>query len=512
MPNKNIYLYNTLTHKKQKFEPIKKEEVTMYSCGPTVYDFAHIGNFRSFLFSDLLTRVFRYAGYKIIKIQNITDVGHLTNDDIADSSGEDKITKKAKQEKKDPFEIARFFEEKFIEDEKLLRIIPPKKRPRATEFIPEQIDLIQKLIEKNFAYERNGSVYFRTNKFPNYGILSGNKLENLLAGARIEKNPEKENFLDFALWKKAPKNHLMQWDSPWGKGFPGWHIECSAMSKKLFGQCFDIHTGGEDNIFPHHECEIAQNECSNDDNFENGKFVSKKISINFWLHTKHLLVNGEKMSKSKNNFFTIRDLHQQGWKGEEIRYILISAHYRKALNFTIESLQDARNTIEKLIEAKRIFTNLAKNNKKILKNNFFTNADLQKFYKKFQEALFDDLNIPEALASVFEIIKWGLKKRDEKNLSPELAAQILFFLENDFQQIFDIFPEEKNLSQEKINQIENLIAQRNKHRQEKNFAEADKIRDKLLKEKILLIDEAEKTNWKILKKIKCIKKIEGAVT
>ncbi len=473
----NIFLQNTLSGKRETFTPLQPGKVSLYSCGPTVYDFAHIGNFRSFLMADLLERTFRYLGYAVTKVQNITDVGHLVSD--ADE-GEDKILKKARLEKKDPFAIARFFEDAFVEDEKKLRIIPPLHRPRATEFIQEQIDLALKLIEEGYAYESNQSVYFRTEKFKNYGQLSKNNLEELVAGARVEVHSDKESPLDFALWKKADENHLMQWESPWGRGFPGWHIECSAMSQALLGDSFDIHTGGEDNIFPHHECEIAQNEGAN----------GGHKSVNYWLHAKHLLVDGQKMSKSDGNFYTVRDLFEKGWAGNEIRYTLLSAHYRTALNFTFESLEMARASIARLTEAQVIL-------KKIAETSEANEAFIAPFREKFQTALADDLNTADALGVVFDLMKQALKLRDEKALSSEQATSIIHFLETDFDQIFDIFPDKKLLSPEEEVEIQDLITQRKKFREEKNWGESDRIRDELAARGIELVDEDGTTRYRI---------------
>jgi cysteinyl-tRNA synthetase len=475
----DVFLYNTLSHQKEQFRPLSEGKVKMYSCGPTVYDYAHIGNFRSFLVSDFLVRVLQYAGYKVTKIQNITDVGHLTNDESVDNQGIDKVAKKAQQERKDPFSIARRYEEAFIEDEKILNILPPDQRPRATDFISEQIQLAQTLIQKGFAYHVNGSVYFRTKKYKSYGQLSGNKLEDLIAGARVKIKNEKEDALDFALWKKADTNHIMQWKSPWGMGFPGWHAECSAMSMKLLGLPFDIHTGGEDNIFPHHECEIAQNECSHDG----------QKSVYYWLHVKHLQVNGEKMSKSQGNFFTIRDLLKQGWKGNEIRYALLSGHYRMALNFTLDSLQMARNSLKRLEEAIRIFRDRA--------GNATADDFSQKTRMLFQKALFDDLNGADGLGIVFNFVKRAMKWRDEKKLTPSNAQSIVTFLENDFDGVFGVFPQKKQkLSSEKQTDIEHRIRERNEARKVKNWSRADEIRKELLSEGIELVDEEGKTIWK----------------
>ncbi len=456
-----LKLSNTLSGKKEVFTPINKGKVRIYSCGPTVYNFAHIGNFRSFLTSDLLTRVLKYSGYEVTKVMNITDVGHLTGDDTADAEGEDKISRTAREQKIDPFQIARQFEEAFLEDAEILRMQKADFYPRATEFIQEQIDLAQKLIDEEFAYEVNGSVYFRTTKFKTYGQLSKNKLEDLQAGARVEINSEKEHPMDFALWKKAEKNHLMQWESPWGKGFPGWHIECSAMSQALLGFPFDIHTGGEDNIFPHHECEIAQNECSN-----NGK-----KSVNYWLHTKYLLVGGKKMSKSAGNFYTIRDLLEKGWNGNEIRLALLSAHYRSALDFSLKSLEQARASIARITEAKRACEAVDP----AAPNNWS-----EIYREKFSAALEDDFNVSEALATTFEMTNVVLKLASENKLTPEIAASALDFFENDFDVIFDCFSKEIEVSSTQQKEIEVLLNQRKKAREEKNWAESDRIRDELL--------------------------------
>ena len=479
----DLFFQNTLSGKKEKFVSIEKGKVKIYSCGPTVYDFAHIGNFRSFLVSDLLVRVLKYAGYEVQKIQNITDVGHLVSD--ADE-GEDKILKKARLEKKDPFAIARFFEDAFVEDEGKLRILPPDARPRATEYIEQQIARCEDLIEKEYAYEANGSVYFRVSRFENYGQLSGNKLEDLEAGARVEVNSEKENSADFALWKRADANHLMQWDSPWGRGFPGWHIECSAMSKELLGFPFDIHTGGEDNVFPHHECEIAQNEA----------FFGEK-SVNYWLHAKHLLVDGKKMSKSDGNFFTVRDLFEKGFSGAEIRYLLLSAHYRAALNFTFDGLEMARASISRLGEARRVFFQVVSGQLTVASEGGDECAEVERARKKFRGALFDDLNVSDALAVVFDLVKVGMKLRDDGGLSVAQAGAILRFLEEDFDGIFDVFSGGEGLSVERVAEVEKLISERDKFRAEKNWGEADRVRDELLEDGIELIDEGGKTSFKL---------------
>jgi len=456
----NFKLHNSLSGQKEIFTPKITGQVNLYCCGPTVYDYAHIGNFRSFLMADLLTRSLEYLGYKVTKIQNITDVGHLTNDDLADADGDDKIAKKAKAEGKTAWDIAEFFTDAFLEDEAVLRILPPQERPKATEYVPQQIAMTETLIAKGYAYEANGSVYFRTAKYAEYGKLSGNNLEDLQAGARVEVNDEKEDPLDFALWKHAEPSHLMQWKSPWGQGFPGWHIECSAMSQELLPHT-DIHTGGEDNAFPHHECEIAQNECSHGYN------------IPYWLHAKHLLVDGKKMSKSKGNFFTIRDLIAKGYKGEEIRYALLAAHYRTALNFTESSLQQAKNSIARIQEAHRLIETVcdAEPEQKTRTSQLVETAQ-----SKFTAALCDDLNVAEALAAVFDLVAEGLKAKDENTLSADEALLIVEFLERDFNQVFDVLSfDAAALPAE----VEILLQQRSEARLNKDFAESDRLRDEI---------------------------------
>ena len=279
-----LNLYNTLSRKKEEFEPIDGKKVTMYSCGPTVYSYAHIGNMRTYIFMDLLRRVLKYDGYKIKGVMNITDVGHLQSD--ADE-GEDKMEKAAKKEKKTPWEIADYYTKVFFDDLNKLNIGKPEIIAKATEHIDDMIKYVEKLIEKGYAYETSDGIYYDISKFPNYGQLSRLNLEDQIAGARVEVNPEKRNPYDFAVWKKAPKEHIMQWPSPWGMGYPGWHIECSAMSIKYLGQHFDIHTGGVDHIPVHHENEIAQNEA-----------ITGKKSVNYWCHGEFMLVNNGKMSKS----------------------------------------------------------------------------------------------------------------------------------------------------------------------------------------------------------------------
>ena len=466
-----VHLHNTLIGTKELFTPHQAGKVNIYACGPTVYDFAHIGNFRSFLMSDLLVRVLKYAGYEVTKVQNITDVGHLTNDDFADADGEDKIAKKAKAEGIDAFAVADKFTNYFLEDEAALRILPPDHRPKASDYIDEQIKMAQTLIEKDFAYESNGSVYFRTASFKDYGKLSKNKLEDLQAGARVEVNDEKESPLDFALWKLADESHLMQWDSPWGRGFPGWHIECSAMSQALLPYT-DIHTGGEDNVFPHHECEIAQNECS------------CGYEIKYWLHAKHLLVDGKKMSKSKGNFFTIRGLMNspEKWTGAEIRLALMSAHYRTALNFTEDSLVQASGSIKSVQELHYRVSKFLSDEEDCAVSSF-----INPFRDDYKEVLFDDLNIADALRIVFELRSLVFRKIEWEDFTASDAFSVIQFLEEDFNDIFDVLNfEEIGIPAE----IETLLQERKKAREDKDWAESDAIRDQIRELGFEVLDEA----------------------
>ena len=320
-----LFLHNTLTKKKESFESIHTGKVGIYTCGPTVYGNVHIGNLRSYLTADLLRRVLECLGYEVRHIKNITDVGHLTADDVAQGdTGEDKIEKKARAEKKTPEEIARFYEEYFREAERKMNILPAHAFPRATAHIPDMIRLIETLLDKGFAYEKNGNVFLDVTSFKSYGHLSGNTLDTLKVGARLEEHPDKRHPWDFALWLKAPDGHLMHWTSPWGTGYPGWHIECSAMSIAYLGEQFDIHTGGEDNIFPHHEAEITQSECA----------TGRSPFARFWIHSRHLLVGGEKMSKSKGNLYTLEDIEANGFSAMDLRMAFLSSHYRSQMNFT----------------------------------------------------------------------------------------------------------------------------------------------------------------------------------
>lgn len=453
-----LTFYNTLSKKKETFAPLHNGKVGMYVCGPTVYGYIHIGNIRAYVFADTLRRAMEDAGYEVRLIKNITDVGHLTADDINQGdSGEDKIAKKAMKEKKTPAEIASFFEDYFHKTEKAMNILPAHYFPRATAHIKQMIKLIEELINKGHAYEKNGSVFFDVTTFSDYGKLSGNTLKNLKVGARLEKHPDKNNPWDFALWLKAPDGHLMHWPSPWSEGYPGWHIECSAMSMDYLGDTLDIHTGGEDNIFPHHEAEIAQSESA-----------SGKTFARYFLHTRHILINGEKMSKSKNNFYTLENILEREYTPSDLRMLFVSAHYRTQINFTWEALGQARKNKEAMLgimERLEISPGI-QGQTEIFDGN--------EYLKRFREAFADDLNTPLALTIALESVKKVNVLLDKKMPIDNGALKTVF------EKMFFLF----GLTREIIivpSAVDELAKKREKAREAKNFAESDRLR-KLIEE------------------------------
>jgi len=445
--------HNTLTRKKEEFESIHPGKVGMYVCGPTVYDYAHIGNLRAYVFSDMIRRLLEHDGYEVRLIKNITDVGHLTEDGLAQGdSGEDKIGRRAEAEKKTPEEIARFYEDAFHADEESLDIIPAQFFPRATAHIPHMIQMIATLIARGHAYEVNGNVFYDVTSFPEYGKLSGNTLDKLKTGARLEEHPDKRHPWDFALWLRAPKEHLMKWPSPWGEGYPGWHIECSAMSLEYLGDTLDIHTGGEDHIFPHHEAEIAQSEG-----------VTGKSFSRFFMHERHILVDGQKMSKSKGNFYTLADIVAKGFSPMDLRLLYLSAHYGSQMNFTWDSLAQARKNRETLGS---LHTRLSEHTP-------IRGEDITPEYKeKFLEALRDDLNTPLSLSVLLGFVNRTNASLDRDE--PFDAHAALAFLEEAFS-LFGLRFERTIISAD----VQKLIGRREEARKTKNFALADRLRDEI---------------------------------
>ena len=447
-----LKIYNTLSRKKEVFKPLNPKKVGIYDCGPTVYFYAHIGNMWRYIISDLLRRTLEYNGYRVKQVMNITDVGHLTEDDLAADTGEDKMVVAAKREKKTPEQIAKFYTQAFFKDTERLNILRPHIIPKATDHIPEMIKLIKTLEKKGFAYWASDKYFvFDIAKFKDYGKLSKKKLEELKAGARLEPVPGKKNPFDFALWIKDPE-HLMRWDSPWSVGYPGWHIECSVMSMKYLGPTIDIHTGGEDNIFPHHENEIAQSEA-----------VTGKQFVRYWLHIRHNLVDGKKMSKSKGNFYILQDLIDKGFDPLAYRYLCLTTHYRTNLNFTWEGLKAAGIALEKLRQTVR-----ESQTRQEVSSAQKSSIKIKNYQQKFLNHINNDLNMPKALAVMWKLVK-------DKNVSPREKYNLL----SDFDKVLGLGLEK--IKKIKIPQkVKKLVQLREEYRKAGDFKGADKIRKELL--------------------------------
>ena len=443
----DIYFYNTLTKKKEKFTPLDENKVRLYTCGPTVYYDAHIGNLRAYLFMDSLRRTLKYNGYKLKHVMNITDVGHLTSD--ADE-GEDKMMVAAKRENKGPYEIAEHYMNKFLTDIDKLNIDRPEIIARATEHIDIMEQYVKKIIENGYTYQTDDTIYFDTSKLENYGILSGKNVEEQKAGARVDFDTNKKNVSDFALWIKAPKEHIMQWDSFFGKCYPGWHLECSAMGYKYLGEEFDIHTGGIDHIPIHHENEIAQAEgfCG-------------KIPAKFWMHVNFLKVDGGKMSKSLNNLYTLDDLQKKGYSPEVYRMFNFSSSYRIPINFTWEAIDASSKALIKLKEGYQNHLN---------GNDEIEDDVIENYEEKFHQAINDDLNMPMAMSVVWDVIKNPIKSKKMADLLLKFDSVLGIKINEPIEQ-------EKN----KIpNEIIELAEKRKIARDNKNWEESDRLRDEIL--------------------------------
>ena len=457
-----LKLYNTLTRQKSDFVPLNGNEVRMYSCGPTVYSYAHIGNFRTYVFVDNLRRILEYNGYKLRHVMNITDVGHLESD--ADE-GEDKMEKAARKENKSPYEIAKFYTEVFFNDMDKLNIERPEIIAKATEHIPEMLEFAKEIVANGYGYETSTAIYFDVSKLDKYPVLSNRNVDDQIAGARVDVDPEKRNPYDFAIWIKAPENHIMKWDSPWGLSYPGWHLECSAMSRKYLGEEFDIHTGGVDHIPTHHENEIAQS-----------KGAFGRIPAKTWMHVEFLQVDGGKMSKSLGNVYTITQLEEKGIEALAYKLFCYTAHYRTKLNFTFDGAMSAQKALNRLRES---YIKHLEGNEEISDNT------IQEYKEKFIQAINDDLNMPLAMSVIWEVA------RNEKK-SCKLAELLLEF---DKVLGLDLKESEKYLNQQRDieipSEIIELLEERKKARNEKNWKLSDEIRDKIKEKGYIVKDTKE---------------------
>jgi len=488
-----LELYNSLTRKKEKFKPLHKGKVGIYVCGPTVYGATHLGHAKSYVSFDVLIRYLRYLGYSVTYVQNITDVGHLLGDA---QEGEDRMMVAAMREGKHPMAVAEFYARSYFEDMDKLNCVRPDISPRATGHIVEQIEMVKILLEKGYAYEANGSVYFDVSKFEEYGKLSGRKVEDMISGARVEVSADKKNAADFALWKKAEPNHIMQWPSPWGMGFPGWHLECSVMSMKYLGQTIDIHGGGLDNIFPHHECEIAQSEAANGVQF-----------VRYWLHNNMVTVDGKKMSRSLNNFITLAEAfsgtHERLTRSYDplaIRQLVLNSHYRSPLDFSDAALFAAQSGYEKIsgaadeLDKKRKTASDGEVDKEVVKQ-------LNQLKEKFEAAMNDDLNTAVALSVIFELVRLANDILKDNNTTVQTldAVDGLFHkLGTDVLGLIrDGQPQAGKANDEMVDKLVRvLIEQRSDARGQKDFVRADAIRDKLNEIGIILEDNPNSTEWR----------------
>lgn len=466
-----LKIYNSFTKQKEEFKPIVAGQVGMYVCGPTVYGPPHLGHARSYTNFDVVFRYLQYLGYKVKYVQNITDVGHLVGDG---DDGEDKIQKQAKKENVDPFCVAYKYETMYFDAMQKLNILKPSVSARATGFIPQMIEMVQTLLEKGYAYiSKDGNIYYRVHKFAPYGQLSNRRLENNLSGERIDVADDKENPEDFALWKKAEGGHLMKWKSPWGLGYPGWHLECSTLSKYFLGDTFDIHGGGIDNIFPHHECECAQSEIANGKKF-----------VNYFMHNNLITVNGTKMGKSLGNFITLDELFAE-FDPMFVRYFILLFHYRTPVDFTKEAIKNAGEQFGKIRSCFETIKSVANGNEK---------SDLcgesKELLSNFENAMNEDFNTPLAISELLKIQKLAKQVKEQNNVS--LASELLFVL-NKIAFVLGLNFEKEQIQEKSQNHEEVLLSiisdVRNQLRAEKNYKMSDYIRDKLSENGIVVNDK-----------------------
>ena len=452
-----VRLYNTFTRTKQELQPLEEGLVRIYSCGPTVYRYAHVGNLRTFMLPDLLRRSLEYLGYRTEQVMNITDVGHLVDDTF--DRGEDKMLVSARLENKTPEEIAAYYTKAFMGDIQRINIRPAAHYPRATEYIPQMLDLTQKLVEKGHAYEVEGTVYYDIATFPAYGRLSRNTADKLIAGVRGEPDPRKRHPGDFTLWRAAGEHRMQVWRSPWGPGFPGWHIECSAMSMSILGERFDIHTGGADNVFPHHEAEIAQSEA-----------VTGHRVVSVWMHGGLLLLSGTRMAKSAGNFFRVTELEGQGFDPLAFRYLALQAKYRTALSFSTEGLAGADRALRQLRE--RVVDWASQQEDDVAKAR-------GEWDSRFRSAIADDLDLPAAMALVAELVRSSLAPRAKADLLSSWDA----VLGLDLNRVVA-----KNALPSGAAE---LLAERERARAAKDFARSDQLREQLARMGVTVVDTAE---------------------
>ncbi len=473
-----LYIYNSLTRKKEKFVPLRENRVHVYVCGPTVYDYPHIGHAKSYISFDVVVRYLRYLGHQVRYVQNITDVGHLLD------SGEDRILKGAKRERVEPMELVERYTRAYFEAMDALNVLRPDISPHAAAHVPEQIELVETLLKKGYAYEVNGSVYFDVSKWKEYGKLSGRKVDEQQAGARLEVNPEKRHPADFALWKKSEPEHVMQWNSPWGRGYPGWHIECSTMSMKYLGETIDIHGGGMENQFPHHECEIAQSEAA-----------TGKPFVKYWMHNNMVLVDGVKMSKSLGNFTTISQALEK-YSGEQIRFFILQTGYRSPVDFSDDAVKAAGQGLEKLRTTFRNIKQYLGQATKGKEDKDITEL-CAKYRSLFENEMNDDFNTPAAIGQLFEFSKEINKLLFGEGGPSQESAQVLLNTYQDLSQdVLGVLKEERVVQVSVSPFVDLLIALRNELRGKKEWDLADQIRDELDKNGVVIEDKKNESQWR----------------
>ena len=454
-------VYNTLSRRKEEFRPIQPGRATVYSCGPTVYRYVHVGNLRTYIFADLLCRTLEYQGLRVEQAVNITDVGHLTDDQF--DRGEDKMLVGARMENKSAEEIAEYYTAAFLEDIARVNVRPAAHYPRATHYIPRMQELIRRLIELGHAYEVEGTVYYDIASFPEYGKLSNNSTEQLLAGARGEPDPRKRHPGDFTLWKHAGESRLQVWNSPWGPGFPGWHIECSAMSTALFGDRFDIHTGGVDNVFPHHEAEIAQSEAA----------FGHQV-VGYWMHGDMLMLSGNRMAKSAGNFFRVTELEEQGHDPLAYRYLALQAKYRTKLNFSLEQMAGADRVVRQLRE-------------RVGEWQGGPDGPRGDYAERFRNAIADDLDFPTAMALVSELLHSEIA----------VGARAALLLDWDRVLGLDLGRAPSADAGELPEGAARLLEQRELARAAKDYASSDRLREQLAEMGVMVTDSRDGQKWKV---------------